>query len=208
MSSKTLSQISSLYVILPVLLIIFILSMILRYRQSRHAVFSIAEKLLLTGLSIGYLVLYAYLTLTYRRPAEQPQMNMSLFWSYYEALQIQDGALRIRRLGLARQILLNILVMIPIGLLLPLIYHRYRHPLLLTALTGFALSVLTELLQYITHLGLCELDDILHNTLGCLIGILLFWIGTRAMDRISRHRRIPESPDAAKTLPENEWEGT
>lgn len=194
MSHKTLSQISSLYVVLPVLFILFIVSQVLRHRQSRAAGFPVADRIILTGLLIGYLVLYTYLTLTYRRPSRKPQINLDIFWSYFRAFQISDGVPGIRRLGLARQILLNILVMIPVGLLFPLVYNCFRHPYILTVLTGFILSVLTEILQYFTRLGLCELDDVFNNTLGCLAGILLFHLGTRAMNLIHRHRTIQEDP--------------
>lgn len=193
MSARTLSQISSLYIVLPFLLIIFIAAMILRDRQSRPAGFSIADKLILTGMLICYLALYAYLTLSYRQPSDQPQMNLNLFWSYGEAFRIKAGTIRIRRLGLARQILLNLLVMIPIGLLLPLVYHCCRHSYLLTILTGFILSTVTETVQYFTRLGLCELDDIFHNTLGCLLGVLLFHLGAWETSRIRRHPKANHS---------------
>ncbi len=192
MSIQTLSQVSSLYVVLPVLLIIFIISMALRHRQTRPAGFSIGDKVLLTGLLAGFLLLYAHLTLSYRTPADQPRINLDPLWSYRDAFHVKDGILRIRRLGLARQILLNILVMMPIGLLLPLVYSRSRHPYLLTILTGFSLSVLTETLQYFTRLGLCELDDLLHNTLGCMLGALLFRIGTWIKDGIDRRQTVNE----------------
>lgn len=194
MSQMILSRIASLYVILPALFILFAVSQILRHRQSRLNGFSIADRIILTGLLIGYLALYTHLTLTYRRPSKKPQINLELFWSYRSAFQISDGIPGIRRLGLARQILLNILVMIPAGLLLPLVYNHFRHPYILTVLTGFSLSVLTEVLQYFTRLGLCELDDVLNNTLGCLAGILLFHFGTRAVKWICRQRTIQEIP--------------
>ncbi len=189
MSAKTLSQVSSLYIVLPVLLVIFIIAMILRQRQIQSVGFSIADKVFLIGMLAVYLILYAYLTLSYRQPAKQPQLNLNLFWSYRDAFNFNDGILRIRRLSLARQILLNILVMIPIGLLLPLVYCHSKHLYLLTLLTGFALSILTEALQYFTHLGLCELDDILDNTLGCLLGMLLFHLGSWIASRIWRHQK-------------------
>lgn len=189
MSDKSLSQVSSLYIVLPVLFVIFIIAMILRHRQNRLAGFSIADKIILGGMLVIYLILYSYLILLYRRPSNQPQINLNMFWSYREAFRFNDGIFRIRRLSLARQILLNILVMIPIGLLLPLVYHRCKHLYLLTLLTGLALSFLTEALQYFTHLGLCELDDILDNTLGCLLGVLLLHFGAWVTSRICRYRK-------------------
>ena len=37
---------------------------------------------------------------------------------------------------------------------------------------GFLLSTWIELVQYCFALGYCELDDILHNTTGCLMGYM------------------------------------
>lgn len=189
---QTLSQVSFLRVVLPVLAVIFVISIILRQQQNQPAGISIAGKVILSGLLIGYLFLYTYLTLSYRTPAQEPRMNLNLFWSYQEAFRIKKGVLRIRQPSIARQILLNVLVMIPVGLLMPLVYHRFRHLFLLTLLTGFAISVLTETMQYFTCLGLCELDDILHNTLGCLVGIFLFWLNNRIMSRIQKRHYIKE----------------
>lgn len=41
-------------------------------------------------------------------------------------------------------------------------------------LYGFLLSVTVELLQYVFCLGYCEMDDVLHNTIGAAIGVLAF----------------------------------
>ncbi len=72
---------------------------------------------------------------------------------------------------------------VPVGLLMPVVFRRRKHPCLLTLLTGILLSLLTEAAQYLTRRGLCELDDLLNNTLGCLIGIGLFAAGSRLLRR-------------------------
>lgn len=61
--------------------------------------------------------------------------------------------------------------MVPLGLLLPLLFYRAKHPYVWTVLIVLGLSVLTEVLQYLTRRGLCELDDLFDNLLGGLIGI-------------------------------------
>ena len=43
-------------------------------------------------------------------------------------------------------------------------------------LAGVVLSITSELLQLITHSGLFEFDDIIHNTLGTLIGVMIYII--------------------------------
>ena len=39
---------------------------------------------------------------------------------------------------------------------------------------AFLLSFVIEILQALTHRGLCEIDDIVHNTVGAWLGCLLF----------------------------------
>ena len=41
-------------------------------------------------------------------------------------------------------------------------------------LIGFLCSVATEIIQLVFHLGLFEFDDILNNTLGCFIGLIIY----------------------------------
>ena len=58
---------------------------------------------------------------------------------------------------------------VPVGALLGLILNRYR--LVQTMLICIGLSLGIELLQLSLKRGLCETDDIIHNTLGCLLGL-------------------------------------
>lgn len=70
---------------------------------------------------------------------------------------------------------MNIALYIPLGYLLPYCFVWFRERMTSrVVLTGFLLSMLTENVQLITGRGLYDLDDILTNTLGALIGVLLF----------------------------------
>ena len=72
-------------------------------------------------------------------------------------------------------IALNILMFVPLGILLRSITDSKK-----SVMFGFILSVFIELTQYVFCLGKCELDDVLNNTLGCGLGILL-WMGSSWM---------------------------
>lgn len=48
---------------------------------------------------------------------------------------------------------------------------------------AFAFSFCIEALQYIFHLGYAEVDDVIHNTLGAVIGILVFTILDKLFDK-------------------------
>lgn len=66
----------------------------------------------------------------------------------------------------------NILFFIPFGLCLTL---KKWWKVLLVAL---CFSVVIEASQYVFALGLCELDDVISNTLGAMIGYWI-WIGIK-----------------------------
>ena len=70
---------------------------------------------------------------------------------------------------------LNVLLFIPLGYLVPSItarMNRWWKVLLL----GFGFSLLIETVQLITKLGWFDASDLLHNTLGAMIG---YWIYCR-----------------------------
>lgn len=88
-------------------------------------------------------------------------------------------------------IVLNILLFMPLGFLLRSITDSWK-----TIIWGFLLSVLIELIQYAFCLGNCEVDDVLNNTIGCGIGILLWmgssWMFLRQWDDLPEFMRTEE----------------
>lgn len=66
----------------------------------------------------------------------------------------------------------NILLFVPLGILLFLLAKPFRKAAV-SLFTGAACSLVIETIQFLTHLGRFELDDILTNTIGMLIGFLL-----------------------------------
>lgn len=66
---------------------------------------------------------------------------------------------------------LNILLLMPLGYLLPRVLNVNWWKVLLVGL-GFSLFI--EIMQPITHLGWFDTSDLLHNTLGSLIGFLYY----------------------------------
>ena len=178
MDGGLLAEVSSLYVILPLLALLFIVVLYLRYNQLSYGELSLPAKIFVGLLLVGFFLVYINLTLiSNRRTSRFPKAEWQLFWSYKEAFEWVNGKIHIKQLGLARLILLNILVYVPVGLLMPLVFKKnsYRYALLI----GFFLSLFTEIVQYITHRGLCELDDLFNNMLGCLIGMVIVAIVSR-----------------------------
>ncbi len=67
---------------------------------------------------------------------------------------------------------LNIIMFMPLGFLLPLIWKKLRNPIKVL-LTGFCFSFAIELCQLFNRRN-TDIDDLLMNTLGALVGYFLW----------------------------------
>ena len=73
------------------------------------------------------------------------------------------------------QFFLNIMVFVPVGYLLPYVYTWFRSRVRIRPVAFcFLLSLLIENIQLISRRGTYDFDDIISNTLGGLIGQLLY----------------------------------
>jgi glycopeptide antibiotics resistance protein len=59
-----------------------------------------------------------------------------------------------------------------------------KHKWIVAIVCGSLLSSSIEVIQLISHRGLFEFDDIIHNTLGTVIGIGMFLFISRAGKRL------------------------
>lgn len=66
---------------------------------------------------------------------------------------------------------MNVVVFIPVGLLLGIALKQMTWWKAL--LIGCSISVIIESLQFLFKRGFSEVDDVMHNTVGCLIGWLM-----------------------------------
>lgn len=72
----------------------------------------------------------------------------------------------------------NVAVFAPFGLLIPIAYKKFMH--LGSFLTLFILGITTlELLQFVTRMGSLDVDDIILNTVGALIGFIVIKVFLR-----------------------------
>jgi glycopeptide antibiotics resistance protein len=116
-----------------------------------------------------FLVLYLYLmfgsTVFSRVPTATSQANLNLFWEYRSMLAMHSWSY-------AKQIFLNIAMLMPVGFLFPLAKGKRCFGQAL--LFGFICSLSIEVMQYIFHCGMFEFDDIFNNTLGTLLGYVVY----------------------------------
>lgn len=69
----------------------------------------------------------------------------------------------------------NILWFIPFGLLWPLV-HQHRRGLMTTVITGALLSVMIETIQFFLATGVSDIDDVIFNTVGALVGYIIYLV--------------------------------
>lgn len=66
--------------------------------------------------------------------------------------------------------ILNILLFVPLGIMLPILWSKFRAPKS-TLLFGFGMSLTIELLQILTYRA-TDVNDLITNTLGTFLGFL------------------------------------
>lgn len=119
----------------------------------------------------AYCVFIVWYTLFTRKASLTHSIDMRFMWSYREMLA---GDINWKKDVI--QNLLNIAFFVPFGILFPL------KKWIVILISSCAFSALIEAAQYFFRLGLCELDDVICNTLGAMIGFWLL-IGVRKIVR-------------------------
>ncbi len=130
-------------------------------------------------LFLGYCVLVVTVTILIRRGTVRNIVNMIPFAHVIET--INTGSME----PLEGDIL-NILLFVPFGFLLPWINKQVFRKAIFALILGFAASTIIETIQLVFHLGHCDINDIITNSLGAAIG---YWISkafrSRNMETVS-----------------------
>lgn len=88
-----------------------------------------------------------------------------LFWKFVNFVK------GIRRSFFIGQILGNLVMLMPLGFMLPIIKKVSWKQMLLISL---CFSAFIELTQFITGRGLMEFDDVFNNTIGAVLGYKVY----------------------------------
>lgn len=113
-------------------------------------------------LFVGYLLIVVYATFLRGYGGYRRELNLHLFRAWREAWNNFSAKNWLN-------VLLNIAMFVPLGILLPLLGKKLRK-WYLTIPAGFAVSLVIELLQLWLGRGICDVDDLFCNTLGAMTG--------------------------------------
>ncbi|WP_377891579.1 VanZ family protein [Alkalihalobacillus sp. R86527] len=84
-----------------------------------------------------------------------------------------------------KNIIGNILLFMPLGFLVPLV-HRKCRSFFVIALIGFTISTMIELLQYLAAHRIFDIDDILLNGLGAVVGYGVYRVSLWIYKKVKR----------------------
>lgn len=93
------------------------------------------------------------------------------FWSYSEPRLFVENVM-------------NVVIFVPVGLLLGGVFRSMTWKRVL--MIGLCLSVGIEVLQFVMRRGFSEVDDVIHNTLGCVIGYGVFSLVRFGYERVCK----------------------
>ena len=124
-----------------------------------------------------YVFIILYLTIFERKPGDDYMINLVPFWSY-EA--IRDGLIEV-----LYEKLYNIILFIPYGFLLKYSFVKHRFKKVIA--TGIGTSMLVEIMQLITKTGMCETDDVIHNSTGLMVGYVVALLVSKTVTHFSRY---------------------
>ena len=121
-------------------------------------------------LLIEYVFLIFCSTVIFRTAGATRRYDFHPFWSYDRPELLVEN-------------IMNVIVFIPVGMILGSLL-RVKGSWLVALLIGCSISITIEALQFWFMKGFSEVDDVMHNTVGCLMGWLMVK-GSRLMVKSS-----------------------
>ena len=140
-----------------VIAVIMMIYLIRKEKMNKLQAAAILAELVFLGIVFGSTV--------FTRTGSVRQYELIPFWSWSAILRYHD-------MELLKENLLNCILLLPAGALLPLIMNnklKWQHELAF----GVVVSAVIESSQLIMMRGLFEWDDMIHNGLGCMIGCVI-----------------------------------
>ena len=124
---------------------------------------------------LEYLSLLFFSTVLFRPINDNSRYNFQPFWSYSKLI---NGECSLP----SPDLVMNLMILIPIGALLGFAFKKMRWWKVF--LIGGCISLLIECMQLLYKKGFSELDDVMHNTMGCMIGYGIYILSIKGYKNI------------------------
>jgi len=131
-----------------------------------------------TAILVTYIVLLMLITLVFFRGNPYAPIELDPIASYRRAANASPYLARIE----IRNAALNVAMFIPLGFLPPMLWDELKKPIRLISL-ALAFTFTIEVAQLVFSRGVFAVEDILHNTMGAAIGLLVCKIWQRMTNK-------------------------
>lgn len=146
--------------------------------------------IILFGLYIALLVYFLF----FAEMLGRTNINRTYHYNLVPFREIKRFIIYREQLGMAAvfsNLAGNILIFAPFGFLLPTMSRKLRSFFRVTLL-GMELSLIVECVQLVTKTGSCDIDDLLLNTVGSMLGYAAYAVVQRKRDRDADRRRMEQ----------------
>jgi glycopeptide antibiotics resistance protein len=120
----------------------------------------------------------------YGRDSVTQQFNLQLFKEIKRFIKHRE---QIGLEGFVVNIFGNVIAFMPYGFLLPLLNRAYRR-FFIIAILSIVFSLVVETAQLLLRVGVFDVDDILLNSLGGVLGYIIFLVIHSLYKRMEGHR--------------------
>lgn len=124
---------------------------------------------------VEYLFLIFCSTVFYRTSGVERKYDLQPFWSYDKPELMVENVM-------------NVVVFVPIGILLGWAFQKIKWWQVL--IVGSLISLSIEVMQFGLKRGFAETDDVMHNTLGCMLGYGVFLIIQGLWRNVLSNKRV------------------
>lgn len=130
-------------------------------------------------LSVDYLALLFCSTVFFRKYSDRRGYDFQPFWSYDQNDLLYEN-------------IMNVVAFVPLGLLLGCAFKSMTWWKVMVI--GMCVSLIIETMQFMYKRGFAETDDVMHNTIGCLIGFGIYSLARYGYERIGKRSVVvPEN---------------
>lgn len=146
----------------------------MKYTERKQSPLYVAFKVILFIVYLAVLTYFLFFAEGFgRQPAESASYN---FVPFREILRTICKADILGAKYVAINLFGNIAAFMPFGFILPAIFRKKFSGAWSTIAAGAMFSIIIEAAQFVTHLGCCDVDDVILNTSGAALGWLIHYI--------------------------------
>ena len=170
-------------ILIPLVGMTIFMPVLMRKRSSKYA------KWLRWSIFAIYVIGNMYFTLLSRVPDSGQYLELKPFRTYgrlfesttEDATTTGFAAVFLDNTMPVTGLILNTLLYYPLGYLLPILFPKLKPKHII--LIGCLCSIATEATQYLLKMGWCETDDVIHNTLGTAIGVWVWHLQSKRLNK-------------------------